>query len=76
MPGVVTAFPERRGFDKAKRALDEIVAAWRVLEELRCRANETWARRREIEPSYRLREKPPALWCRRMIRWTEEADCR
>lgn len=41
--------------------VDEIVDAWRVLDELRCRANDAWARRAEIEPSYERREKPPAL---------------
>ncbi len=40
---------------------DEIVDAWRTLEVIRRRANETWARRAEITPCYEMREKPPAL---------------
>lgn len=40
---------------------DEIVDAWRTLEMIRCRVNEVWARRGEIEPCYEMREKPPAL---------------
>jgi len=40
---------------------DEVVDAWRVLESVRVRANEVWARRSEIEPSYELRERPPAV---------------
>lgn len=40
---------------------DEIVNAWRVLETIRVRANETWLRRREIRPCDEMRKKPPAL---------------
>jgi ArsR family metal-binding transcriptional regulator len=40
---------------------DELVDAWRVLETIRRRVNEVWARRREIEPSFELRERPPAM---------------
>lgn len=54
---MVSAYARRIAVAKA----DEIVDAWRVLEELRWRANEIWARRREIKPSYERREKPPAL---------------
>lgn len=54
---MISAYPHRIAVAKA----DEIVDAWRVLEELRRRANQTWARRGEIEPSYERREKPPAL---------------
>ncbi|PIV83764.1 MAG: hypothetical protein COW52_08345 [Nitrospirae bacterium CG17_big_fil_post_rev_8_21_14_2_50_50_9] len=48
-----------RGIAVAKA--DEIVDAWRVLEMISRRVNETWARRHEIEPSYEMRKKPPAL---------------
>ena len=41
--------------------LDELVDAWRILEKIRCRVNETWQRRSAIEPCYELRKKPPAL---------------
>lgn len=40
---------------------DEIVDAWRVLEDVRRRVNRVWERREEIEPCYEMRERPPAL---------------
>jgi len=54
---MVSMYPRRIAVAKA----DEIVDAWRTLETIRVRANEVWARRREIEPSYEMRERPPAL---------------
>jgi ArsR family metal-binding transcriptional regulator len=54
---MVSVYARRIAVAKA----DEIVDAWRVLEELRRRANDAWERRREIEPSYERRQKPPAL---------------
>jgi ArsR family metal-binding transcriptional regulator len=54
---MVSVYARRIAVAKA----DEIVDAWRVLEELRCRANDAWARRRQIVPSYERRQKPPAL---------------
>lgn len=54
---MVSAYPHRIAVAKA----DEIVDAWRVLETLRQSANRTWARRAEIEPSFEMRERPPAL---------------
>lgn len=54
---MVSVYPRRIAVAKA----DEIVDAWRVLESLRVRANGVWARRGEIEPSYEMRERPPAL---------------
>lgn len=54
---MVSMYPRRIAIAKA----DEIVDAWRVLEAIRCRANEVWARRGEIEPSDEMRERPPAL---------------
>jgi len=54
---MVSMYPRRIAVAKA----DEIVDAWRVLEAIRCRANEVWARRGEIEPSCEMRERPPAL---------------
>lgn len=54
---MISLYPRRIAVAKA----DEIVDAWRVLEELRRRVNDTWARRQEIEPSYERRERPPAL---------------
>ena len=40
---------------------DDIVDGWRVLEGVRLLANDAWRRRAEIEPSYEMRERPPAL---------------
>ena len=40
---------------------DEIVDAWRVLEMIRRRVNEVWAKRAQIEPCYQMRERPPVL---------------
>jgi len=54
---MVSAYARRIAVARA----DEIVDAWRVLDELRCRANDIWARRGRIHPSYERREKPPAL---------------
>ncbi len=54
---MVSMYPRRIAIAKA----DEIVDAWRVLEAIRCQANEVWARRGEIEPSHEMRERPPAL---------------
>jgi len=54
---MVSAYPRRIAVAKA----DEIVDAWRVLEEMRRRVNQVWAQRRDIEPSYERRQRPPAL---------------
>ncbi len=40
---------------------DEIVDAWRVLEEIRRSAVQTWKKRDRIEPSFEIRRKPPAI---------------
>jgi ArsR family metal-binding transcriptional regulator len=54
---LISLYPRRIAIAKA----DEIVDAWRTLEAIRCRVNDTWSRRAEIAPSYEMREKPPAL---------------
>jgi len=54
---MVSVYPRRVAVAKA----DEIVDAWRVLEALRVHANEAWARRAEIKPSWETRERPPAI---------------
>jgi ArsR family metal-binding transcriptional regulator len=54
---MVSLYPHRITVAKA----DELVDAWRTLEAIRQRANETWARRASIAPCYEMREKPPAL---------------
>ena len=54
---MISVYPRRIAVAKA----DEIIDAWAVLEMIRRRANEVWARRGQITPSYEMREKPPAL---------------
>lgn len=54
---MVSLYPRRVTIAKA----DGIVDAWRTLEMIRCRANDVWLRRSQIEPSYEMRRKPPVL---------------
>jgi ArsR family metal-binding transcriptional regulator len=54
---MISMYPQRIAVAKA----DEIVDGWRTLEMIRCRVNDVWARRAQIEPCYEMREKPPAL---------------
>jgi ArsR family metal-binding transcriptional regulator len=54
---MISMYPRRIAVAKA----DEIVDGWRTLEMIRCRVNDAWARRGEIEPCHEMREKPPAL---------------
>ncbi len=54
---LVTLSARRIAMGKA----DEIVDAWRLLEEIRARIDETWARRASITPSYEMRSRPPVL---------------
>jgi len=68
---MVSAYARRIAVAKA----DEIVDAWRVLEELRRRVNETWARRHQIEPSYERRERPPALEVYKRLPGTNCGQC-
>ena len=54
---MVSLYPRRVAVAKA----DEIVDGWRILEMIRRRVGDTWARRAEITPSDVMRQKPPAL---------------
>ncbi len=54
---LVTIYARRVALGKA----DEIVDACRVLESLRARVNQVWARRASIVPSREMRAKPPML---------------
>jgi ArsR family metal-binding transcriptional regulator len=54
---MINLYPRRLTVAKA----DEIVDAWRTMEDIRRRVNGVWARRDAILPCYRMREKPPAL---------------
>ena len=54
---MIVLYPNRMTIAKA----DDLVDAWRTLEELRLKVNRAWMHRAEIEPSYEMRRKPPAL---------------
>ncbi len=54
---MITLFPQRIAMAKT----DEIVDTWRVLEMVRVRVNDCWAKRASITPCYDARKKPPAL---------------
>ena len=68
---MISLYPRRITVAKA----DEIVDAWRVLEAIRVRANETWARHGEIEPSYEMRKKPPVLEILKRLPMTNCKQC-
>jgi ArsR family metal-binding transcriptional regulator len=54
---LITLYPRRIVVAKA----DDLVDGWRVLEMIRCRVNDAWARRARLEPCFEMRERPPAL---------------
>ncbi len=54
---MITVYPRRISIAKA----DDIIDAWRTLEKIRCRINDTYSQRSSIEPTYEMRKKPPAL---------------
>ncbi len=54
---------------------DDIVDAWAVLERIRRRANDVWARRDTISPSYERRERPPALEIFKRLPGTNCKEC-
>lgn len=66
---MVSLYPRRITIAKA----DDMVDAWRVLEEVRCRVNSVWARRAHIQPCYEMREKPPAL---EILKRLPQTNCR
>jgi ArsR family metal-binding transcriptional regulator len=54
---------------------DDIVDAWAVLEGIRSRVNDVWARRHTISPSYERRERPPALEIYKRLPGTNCKEC-
>ncbi len=68
---MVSVYARRIAVAKA----DEIVDAWRVLEQVRRRANEVWARRSHIEPCHQRRARPPALEIFRRLPGTNCGEC-
>ncbi len=68
---MVSLFRDRIGIAKA----DDIVDAWASLERVRCLANDVWARRGEITPSFELRRRPPALEIYKRLPGTNCGQC-
>jgi ArsR family metal-binding transcriptional regulator len=66
---MITLYPRRVAVAKA----DDLVDGWRSLEAIRCRVNETYARRGSITPLSRRREKPPAI---EIYKWLPKENCR
>ena len=54
---------------------DDIVDTWRVLEKIRCLVNDIWSRRAQIQPSYELKKKPPALEIYKRLPGTNCGTC-
>jgi len=68
---MISLYPRRIAIAKA----DGIVDAWRVLEMIRCRINDTWLRRSQIEPSREMRTKPQILEIFRRLPRTNCTAC-
>jgi ArsR family metal-binding transcriptional regulator len=68
---MVCLHPRRIAIAKA----DDVVDAWRVLETIRRRVNDVWARRRSITPSHEQRERPPALEIFKRLPGTNCKEC-
>jgi ArsR family metal-binding transcriptional regulator len=54
---------------------DEVVDAWRALENIRCLSNDTYVRRASIKPLHIMRKKPPALEIYRCLPGTNCGQC-
>jgi ArsR family metal-binding transcriptional regulator len=68
---LVTVYARRVALGKA----DDIVDACRVLESLRARVNQIWARRASITPSREMRSKPPMLEVYKRLPRTNCGNC-
>lgn len=68
---MISLYPNRITIAKA----DDLVDAWRVLENLRCQINGVWARRAAIAPCHESRRKPPALEIFRRLPGTSCRQC-
>jgi ArsR family metal-binding transcriptional regulator len=66
---LVTLYARRVAIAKA----DELIDAWRLLEDVRRRVNDAWARRDEITPSWEARAKPTLL---DLIKALPRTNCR
>jgi ArsR family metal-binding transcriptional regulator len=67
----ISLFPKRIGLAKA----DDLPDAWRVLEMIRCMANDVWQRRAEITPSYEIKKRVPTLEIYRRLPRTNCGQC-
>jgi ArsR family metal-binding transcriptional regulator len=56
-PRMISLYSHRITVAKA----DEIVDAWRTLEQVRVKVNDVWQRRQTITPCHEVRNRPPAL---------------
>ncbi len=68
---MITLYPRRIAIAKA----DDIVDGWRTLEMIRRKINDVWSRRDSIEPSDRMRQKPPALEIYKRLPGTNCREC-
>ena len=68
---MISLYPHRIAIAKA----DEIVDGWRTLEHIRTLANSIWSRRKEIEPSTVMHQKPPALEIYKRLPGTNCKEC-
>jgi ArsR family metal-binding transcriptional regulator len=68
---MIAVYPSRITIAKA----DDIIDAWRVLERIRTGANDVWRDRVDIEPSYEMRQRPPALEIFKRLPGTNCAEC-
>jgi len=68
---MITIYPRRITIAKA----DDIVDSWRILEDIRCLANDTYARRDAIVPLPAMRKKPPAIDIHKRLPGTNCGRC-
>jgi ArsR family metal-binding transcriptional regulator len=68
---MISIYPHRIAVAKP----DEIVDAWRTLEMIRSVVNGTWAQREDINPSYEMRVRPPALEIFKRLPRTNCREC-
>ena len=68
---MICLYPGRITIAKA----DEMVDAWRVLETIRRRVGEVWARHQQIQPSFERHERPPVVEIFRRLPGTNCHEC-
>jgi ArsR family metal-binding transcriptional regulator len=68
---LITLYPQKVAIAKA----DDLVDGWHLLESIRCRINQTYAKRDVIEPLYVQRQKPPAMEIYKRLPGTNCRQC-